>query len=388
MKIDPMIAGFADELTEWRRDIHAHPELGFEEQRTSALVAERLRAFGCEVATGIGKTGVVGTLRVGNNPKAIALRADMDALPMQEANGFGHRSQTANTMHACGHDGHTTMLLGAARYLAATRNFDGTVHFIFQPAEEGRGGAQAMIADGLFDQFPCEAVFGMHNFHTLDAGRVMVRPGPTMSGGGIFDIEITGRGAHGALPETGIDPVVIAAHVVTALQSVVARNIAALDSAVVSVTQIHAGDAYNIIPDTAVLRGTFRALRMEVLEALKARIEAIARDVATAFGGRAMPDVRITVIPVINNDAETEWVAEAAADALGADAVDSNGAIVMASEDFAFMLAEKPGAFLFIGNGKGSVPVHNPHYDFNDEILPVGATLWSRLVETRLKKAG
>jgi hippurate hydrolase len=388
MKIDPMIAGFADELTEWRRDIHAHPELGFEEHRTSALVAERLRAFGCEVATDIGKTGVVGTLRVGNNPKAIALRADMDALPMQEANGFGHRSQTANTMHACGHDGHTTMLLGAARYLAATRNFDGTVHFIFQPAEEGRGGAQAMIADGLFDQFPCEAVFGMHNFHTLDAGRVMVRPGATMSGGGIFDIEITGRGAHGALPETGVDPVLIAAHVVTALQSVVARNVAALDSAVVSVTQIHAGDAYNVIPDTAVLRGTFRALRMEVLEALKARIEAIARDVASAFGGRAEPKVQIKVIPVINDAAETEWVAEAAAEALGADAVRADGDIVMASEDFAFMLAEKPGAFLFIGNGRGSVPVHNPHYDFNDEILPVGATLWSRLVETRLKKAG
>jgi hippurate hydrolase len=388
MKIDPMIAGFADELTEWRRDIHAHPELGFEEHRTSALVAERLRAFGCEVATGIGQTGVVGTLRVGNNPRAIALRADMDALPMQEANGFGHRSQTANTMHACGHDGHTTMLLGAARYLAATRNFDGTVHFIFQPAEEGRGGAQAMIADGLFDQFPCEAVFGMHNFHTLDAGRVMVRPGATMSGGGIFDIEIAGRGAHGALPETGIDPVVIAAHVVTALQSVVARNVAALDSAVVSVTQIHAGDAYNVIPDTAVLRGTFRALRMEVLEALKARIEAIARDVATAFGGRAEPKVQIKVIPVINDAAETEWVAAAAAEALGADAVRADGDIVMASEDFAFMLAEKPGAFLFIGNGRGSVPVHNPRYDFNDEILPVGATLWSRLVETRLKKAG
>jgi amidohydrolase len=388
MKIDPMIAGFADELTEWRRDIHAHPELGFEEHRTSALVAERLRAFGCEVATGIGQTGVVGTLRVGNNPRAIALRADMDALPMQEANGFGHRSQTANTMHACGHDGHTTMLLGAARYLAATRNFDGTVHFIFQPAEEGRGGAQAMIADGLFDQFPCEAVFGMHNFHTLDAGQVMVRPGATMSGGGIFDIEITGRGAHGALPETGVDPVLIAAHVVTALQSVVARNVAALDSAVVSVTQIHAGDAYNVIPDTAVLRGTFRALRMEVLEALKARIEAIARDVASAFGGRAEPKVQIKVIPVINDAAETEWVAEAAAEALGADAVRNDGDIVMASEDFAFMLAEKPGAFLFIGNGRGSVPVHNPHYDFNDEILPVGATLWSRLVETRLKRAG
>ncbi|MGO4725157.1 MULTISPECIES: M20 aminoacylase family protein [unclassified Inquilinus] len=388
MKIEPVIAGFADELTAWRQDIHAHPELGFEEHRTSALVAERLRSFGCEVATGIGQTGVVGTLRVGNNPKAIALRADMDALPMQEANGFGHRSQTANTMHACGHDGHTTMLLGAARYLAATRNFEGTVHFIFQPAEEGRGGAQAMIADGLFDQFPCEAVFGMHNFHTLDAGRVMVRPGPTMSGGGIFDIEISGRGAHGALPETGIDPVLIAAHVVTALQSVVARNVAALDSAVVSVTQIHAGDAYNIIPDTAVLRGTFRALKVPVLEAMKARIETVARDVASAFGGRADPNVRITVIPVINNDTETAWVAEAAAEALGADAVDSNGAIVMASEDFAFMLAEKPGAFLFIGNGLGSVPVHNPHYDFNDEILPVGATLWSRLVETRLKKAG
>ncbi|MGK9232813.1 amidohydrolase [Inquilinus limosus] len=387
MKIDPMIAGFADELTAWRRDIHAHPELGFEENRTSALVAERLRAFGCEVATGIGRTGVVGTLRVGNNPRAIALRADMDALPMPEANGFGHRSQTPGVMHACGHDGHTTMLLGAARYLATTRNFDGTVHFIFQPAEEGRGGAQAMIADGLFRQFPCEAVFGMHNFHTLEAGRVGVRPGPAMSGGGVFDIEIAGRGAHGALPETGVDPVLIAAHLVTALQSVVARNVSALDSAVVSVTQIHAGDAYNVIPDTAVLRGTFRALRLDVLEAVKARIETITRDVAAAFGGRAEPKVQIRVIPLVNDAAEAAWAAGAAAEALGGDAVEPDPGIIMASEDFAYMLAEKPGAFLFIGSGKGSVPVHNPHYDFNDDILPVGATLWARLVEARLKKA-
>jgi hippurate hydrolase len=223
MTTDPRISAFADDLTAWRRDIHAHPELGFEEERTSRIVAAKLKEFGCEVTTGIGKTGVVGTIRVGNNPRAVGLRADMDALPMDETNTFAHRSQHAGRMHACGHDGHTTMLLGAARYLAATRNFDGTVHFIFQPAEEGRGGAEAMVKDGLFEKFPCEVVFGMHNRPKLDVGKFQIRSGPMMAGGGLFDIHIKGKGAHGARPESGVDPVVIGGHIITALQTVVSR---------------------------------------------------------------------------------------------------------------------------------------------------------------------
>ena len=388
MKIDPAIAAFASDLTAWRRDIHAHPELGFEEERTSAMVAGKLKEFGCEVTTGIGKTGVVGTIRVGNNPRAVGLRADMDALPMDETNTFAHASTHKGRMHACGHDGHTIMLLGAARYLAKTRNFDGTVHFIFQPAEEGRGGAEAMVKDGLFEKFPCEVVFGMHNRPKLDVGRFQIRSGPMMAGGGLFDIHIKGKGAHGARPESGVDPVVIGGHIITALQTVISRTLAPIDSGVISITQMHAGDAYNVIPETAVLRGTVRAFRKEVMATIKEKIERIATGIAHSLGGEAKADVRIVFPPLVNNPDEAKWIGDVAASIVGEHNVNREGSYVMASEDFSYMLEKVPGAFILIGNGggEGGCEVHNPGYDFNDDALPLGATLWSRVVETRLAK--
>jgi hippurate hydrolase len=388
MTIDPAIAAFASDLTAWRRDIHAHPELGFEEERTSAIVAARLKEFGCEVTTGIGKTGVVGTIRVGNNPRAVGLRADMDALPMDETNTFEHASKHKGRMHACGHDGHTIMLLGAARHLAATRNFDGTVHFIFQPAEEGRGGALAMVQDGLFEKFPCEVVFGMHNRPKLDVGRFQIRSGPMMAGGGLFDIHIKGKGAHGARPESGVDPVVIGGHIITALQTVISRTLAPIDSGVISITQMHAGDAYNVIPETAVLRGTVRAFRKEVMATIKEKIERIASGIAHSLGGEAKADVRIVFPPLVNNPDEAKWIGDVAASIVGEEHVNREGSYVMASEDFSYMLEKVPGAFILIGNGggEGGCEVHNPGYDFNDAALPLGATLWSRVVETRLAK--
>ncbi len=388
MKIDPAIAAFASDLTAWRRDIHAHPELGFEEERTSAIVASKLKEFGCEVTTGIGKTGVVGTIRVGNNPRAVGLRADMDALPMDETNTFDHASKHKGRMHACGHDGHTIMLLGAARHLAKTRNFDGTVHFIFQPAEEGRGGAEAMVKDGLFEKFPCEVVFGMHNRPKLDVGRFQIRSGPMMAGGGLFDIHIKGKGAHGARPESGVDPVVIGGHIITALQTVISRTLAPIDSGVISITQMHAGDAYNVIPETAVLRGTVRAFRKEVMATIKEKIERIASGIAHSLGGEAKADVRIVFPPLVNNPDEAKWIGDVAASIVGEENVNREGGYVMASEDFSYMLEKVPGAFILIGNGggEGGCEVHNPGYDFNDDALPLGATLWSRVVETRLAK--
>jgi amidohydrolase len=388
MNIEPKIAAFASELTAIRRDIHAHPELGFEEARTSAIVATKLQEFGCEVTTGVGKTGVVGTVRVGNNPRAIGLRADMDALPMDELNTFDHRSQHGGRMHACGHDGHTTMLLGAAKYLSATRNFEGTVHFIFQPAEEGRGGAEAMIKDGLFEKFPCEQIFGMHNRPKLDVGKFAIRPGPQMAGGGLFDIHITGKGGHGARPETSIDPIVIGTQIIAALQTVVSRNVAALDSAVISITQMHAGDAYNVIPQEAVLRGTMRAFRKETMALIKERIETISAGIAKTLGGSARADVRVAFPPLVNDRDSVKFIADVAASIVGEENMNREGPFVMASEDFSYMLEKVPGAFINIGNGggEGGCEVHNPSYDFNDEILTLGATLWSRVVETRLSK--
>src|SRR5215475_394586 len=370
-QIEPRIAAAAAELTAIRRDIHAHPELGFEEERTSEIVARKLKEWGCEVTTGIGKTGVVGTIRVGNNPRAIGLRADMDALPMDEHNTFDHRSQHKGRMHACGHDGHTTMLLGAAKYLSGTRNFDGTVHFIFQPAEEGRGGAEAMVKDGLFEKFPCEQIFGMHNRPKLDVGKFAIRSGPQMAGGGLFDIKITGKGAHGARPE-----------------SVVSRNIAPLDSAVISVTQMHAGDAYNVIPQEAVLRGTIRAFRKETMALVKERIETISRGIAQTLGGRAEPDVRVVFPPLVNTREAVKFIADVAAEIVGEENMNREGPYVMASEDFSYMLEKVPGAFINIGNGggEGGCEVHNPSYDFNDDAIPLGATLWARVVERKLAK--
>ena len=380
------IAVTHDELTRWRRDIHAHPELGFEESRTAAIVAEKLRQFGCEVHTGIGRTGVVGVLRAGNGSRKIGLRADMDALPIHEANGFEHRSQHAGRMHACGHDGHTTMLLAAARYLAETRRFDGTVHFIFQPAEEGQGGAQAMIADGLFERFPCDAVFGMHNRPGLGLGRFAVRSGPMMAGGAFFDIDITGKGAHGARPETGVDSVLVAAHLTTALQAIVARNVPPVQTAVVSVTMIHAGDAYNVIPQTARLSGTVRAFSREVMSTVEQSMKRIAEGVTKAFGARCEVDFRVIYSPTVNNAEAADFAAKICAEVVGVENVDRNPPLIMASEDFSFMLEKVPGCYFNIGNGagEGSCEVHNPGYDFNDEALPLGATVFARIVETRL----
>src|SRR5216110_2028007 len=319
------IRTFHDDLTAWRRDIHAHPELGFEEQRTSDLVAEKLKDFGIEVHRGIGKTGLVGRLRNGNSPRSIGLRADMDCLPILEANNFAHRSQNQGRMHACGHDGHTTMLLGAARYLAKSRNFDGTVHFIFQPAEEGQGGADAMIKDGLFDEFPCEAVFGMHNRPGLAVGKFQIHPGPMMAGGAFLDIAITGKGAHGARPESGIDPVVVASHITTALQSIVSRNVRPVDTCVVSVTQIHAGDAYNVIPERAVLRGTVRSFSKDAMGLVEARMRGLAEGVAAGFGAAASLDFRPLFPPLVNHADETRFIAECAADVVGEDNVNRQG---------------------------------------------------------------
>jgi amidohydrolase len=377
-----------DEMTNWRRDIHAHPELGFEETRTSGIVAQKLEEFGIEVTRGVGKTGLVGRLRAGNSPRTIGLRADMDCLPILEANGFAHRSTHHGKMHACGHDGHTTMLLGAAKHLAQTRNFDGTVHFIFQPAEEGLGGADAMLKDGLFERFPCDAIFGMHNRPGLAVGKFQVRPGPMMAGGAYFDITVRGVGAHGARPEAGIDPVVVGSHIAAALQTIVSRNVRPVDTAVVSTTKFHAGEAYNVIPDRAVLGGTVRCFSDAVMSLVEHNMRRIAESVAAGFGATAELDFRVLFPPLVNYESETQFIAECAEDVAGAGNVNRNGPVTMASEDFAWMLKMVPGAYIQIGNGdgKGACEVHNPGYDFNDAALPLGASLFVRLVERRLDR--
>ena len=380
------ITELQDEMTAWRRDIHAHPELGFEEKRSSEVVAAKLAEFGVEVHRGVGKTGVVGVLRAGTTKRSIGLRADMDALPIQEANSFAHRSRHDGKMHACGHDGHTAMLLGAAKYLAETKNFDGTVHFIFQPAEEGIGGARAMIDDGLFRRFPCDAIFGMHNRPGMALGKFAVRSGPMMAGGAFFDIDIEGRGAHGARPESGVDPVLVAAHVTAALQSIVSRNVRPVDTAVVSVTQIHGGDAYNVIPQRARLSGTVRAFSNQVMELIGRNMTRVAEGVAAGFGAQAKTDFRPIFAPLVNDPQEADFAASVCVEITGADSVRRDPALIMASEDFSFMLKEVRGCFINIGNGdgEGACEVHNPSYDFNDQALPYGASFFARVVETRL----
>ena len=389
MPIVDRIARMHAELTEWRRDLHAHPELGFEETRTSDLVAAKLAAFGCEVHRGLGKTGVVGTLREGSSARSVGLRADMDALPIEEVGACEHRSRHQGKMHACGHDGHTTMLLGAARYLAETRNFDGSVHFIFQPAEEGMGGATAMVEDGLFEKFPCDAIFGMHNRPGLPIGHFAVRAGPMMAAGAFFDIRITGKGAHGARPETGIDPVIVAAHIAIALQTIVSRNAPPVETAVLSVTKIHAGDAYNVIPQTAELAGTVRAFSRDVMALIEASMRRIAKGVAGAFGATAEVDFRFLFPPTVNDAREADFAAGICAGLVGAQNVERNPPLIMGSEDFSLMLEKVPGCYINIGNGvgEGGCEVHNPAYDFNDAALPLGASFFARLVEARLKKA-
>ncbi len=379
-----------DEMTRWRRDIHAHPELGFEETRTSDFVAAKLEEFGIEVTRGIGKTGLVGRLRAGNSPRAIGLRADMDCLPIVEANGFAHRSTHHGKMHACGHDGHTTMLLGAARHLAQTRNFDGTVHFIFQPAEEGLGGASAMMEDGLFTRFPCDAIFGMHNRPGLAVGKFQVKPGAMMAGGAYFDITVKGVGAHGARPEAGIDPVIAAAQIASAAQTIVSRNVRPVDTVVLSITRFHAGDAYNVIPDKAVLGGTVRCFTDATMRLVETNMRRVAESVAAGFGATAELDFRVLFPPLVNHADETQFIADCAAEVVGDANVNRNGPVTMASEDFSYMLRDVPGAYIQIGNGdgEGACEVHNPGYDFNDGALPYGASLFVRLVEKRLDRLG
>ncbi len=386
MNLPPEISALHDQLTGWRHDIHAHPELGFEETRTAAKVADLLESFGIEVHRGVGRTGVVGVLRAGTSQRSIGLRADMDALPIDEANRFDYRSRNAGRMHACGHDGHTTMLLGAAKVLAAARRFDGSVNFIFQPAEEGLGGARAMIDDGLFERFACQSIFGMHNRPGLGVGRFAVRSGAMMAGGAFFDIVVTGKGTHGARPETGVDPVIVGAHIATALQTIVARNVAPTETAVLSITRIAAGDAYNVIPQTATLGGTVRAFSSAVMAQIEAAMKRVAKGVAEGLGATAQVDFRALFAPTVNDPVQAEFAAGICTALVGADRVERDPPLIMASEDFSAMLEKVPGCYLNLGNGdgEGACEVHNPAYDFNDAALPLGAAFFVRAVEAKL----
>ncbi|WP_434033372.1 M20 aminoacylase family protein [Cupriavidus sp. a3] len=397
MKLIPEILQAQAEIRAIRRDIHAHPELCFEEQRTADVVARNLESWGIEVHRGLGTTGLVGVIRNGSSARTIGLRADMDALPLQEANTFGHCSQHAGKMHACGHDGHTAMLLGAARYLAQHKPFDGTVHLIFQPAEEGGGGAREMIKDGLFSRFPCDAVFGVHNWPGMPVGAFGTRVGPLMASSNEFRIVVRGKGAHAAMPHNGNDPVFTAAQIVSALQGIITRNKRPIDTAVISVTQFHAGDATNIVPNEAWIGGTVRTFTVPVLDLIERRMEEVSRAVASAFDCTVDYEFHRNYPPTINTEAETGFAATVAAELVGEANVDSDIEPTMGAEDFSFMLQEKPGCYLFLGNGDGAhrdsghgmgpCMLHNPSYDFNDELLPVGSTFFVRLVEKWLAPA-
>jgi hippurate hydrolase len=387
MPIINRIAEFHDDMVAWRRNIHMHPETAFEEKRTSQFVAEKLESFGIAVDRGLAGTGVVGTLHGarGKGP-AIGLRADMDALHILEKNEFAHRSQVEGKMHACGHDGHTTMLLGAARYLAETRNFAGTVHFIFQPAEENEGGARVMIEDGLFERFPMEAVFGMHNMPNMAIGDMAVRPGPFMASFDIFEIKLVGHGTHAANPHLGTDAIVAGAQVVTALQTIASRTIDAQESVVVSITQFHAGDTWNVIPEDVVIRGTLRSFRPEVQAKAEETLRRIVEATAAMYGIKSSVRYEKRYPPTVNHEDATALAAQVMGEVVGKDRVHLDLRPKMASEDFAFMLQKKPGAYVWLGNGPGDggCLLHNPHYDFNDQALPIGASYWAKLVETRL----
>ena len=382
------INGFADELTAIRRDLHAHPEIGFEEVRTSGIVADKLKQWGIEVHRGIGGTGVVGVLKgKGSGGKRIGLRADMDALPMEENTNLKWRSTIPGRFHGCGHDGHTTMLLGTARYLAETKNFDGTVHFIFQPAEEGLGGARAMIKDGLLEKFPCDEMYGLHNAPDLDHGEIAILPGPAMAGADFFDIVITGYGAHGAMPERSKDPVVIAMAVGQALQTIVSRNVDPLQAAVLSITQIHAGSAYNVIPGEAKLCGTVRAFDDGVRALVRERMRAICAGIAVAFQVEIHVDIRDIFSVLVNSDEHSKVVEDVARTVVDPAKVLTRSTPKMGSEDFADMLQAVPGAYFWVGH-EGSVPVHNPGYVLDDKILPIGASMFARIIEARLPVGG
>ena len=385
----PIVNRIADqhrEITEWRRDFHAHPELLYDVHRTASSVADKLKAFGCdEVVTGIGRTGVVGVIRgwKGKSDKTIGLRADMDALPIEEATDLPYKSTVPGKMHACGHDGHTAMLLGAARYLAETRNFAGTAVIIFQPAEEGGAGGKAMVQDGLMERFGINEIYGMHNYPGMPVGEFGLRPGAIMAAADYVQIDIEGKGAHAARPHLGIDTVLVGAQIINALQSIVSRNVDPLEAAVVSICMFHAGSTDNVIPQTAQLRGTARSLIPSVQELLEKRVPEIAETTAKLYGAKATVKYR-RGYPVLKNHAvQADFAASVAAQIAGADKVDTSLAPVMGAEDFSFMLNARPGAFIFVGNGD-SAGLHHPAYNFNDEVIPIGTSYWAKLVETAL----
>jgi amidohydrolase len=381
--IDNRILAIHDEMLSIRRDIHAHPEPGFEETRTSDLVAARLEDYGLAVHRGLGKTGVVGSLTCGTSKRAVGLRADMDCLVMDELNSFDHKSTIDGCMHACGHDGHTAMLLGAAKYLSEAQSFDGTVHFIFQPAEEGLGGGRVMIEDGLFELFPVDGVYGMHNMPGYPTGQFAIVPGPMMASSDTFHLTIQGVGGHGAWPHQAVDPVLVTGEIIVALQSIVSRTIDPMLSAVVGVTQVHTGSAHNVIPDEAKLSGTVRTFSTEMQDHIEERMKRIIDGVCHAHGASADFFFERRYPPTVNHEAETEIAAATAAELVGRNNVVSRGLPQLGGEDFSFMLLERPGAYIFIGNGdgEGGCMVHNPHYDFNDEIIPLGVAYWAKLVE-------
>ena len=397
MKLVDSILAQQPQLQEIRRDLHAHPELRYEETRTSEVVARELAACGIEVHRGLGGTGVVGVLRAGSSPRLLGLRADMDALPIAEVNEFAHRSRHAGKMHACGHDGHTAMLLGAARHLAATRQFDGGVVFIFQPAEEGGAGAQKMIDDGLFERWPCAAVYAMHNWPGLKVGQFGFNPGPLMASGNLFEIRIKGKGAHAALPHLGVDPVMVAVQVAQGLQTIVTRAKKPIDAAVLSITVLRAGDTHNVVPDEALLGGTVRTFDERVTDLIESRMREVATLTAAAHGAQAEVSFNRYYPPTVNHPAETTFVADVAAAMVGEANVVRQHEPAMTAEDFSFMLKARPGSYFVIGNGDGAhremghgigpCMLHNPSYDFNDALIPLGATYWVRLTEKFLATA-
>jgi len=385
----PVINRAADlqsEITAWRRDFHENPELLYEVHRTAGIVSDKLKQFGCdEVVTGIGRTGVVAVIKgkTDKSGKVIGIRADMDALPIEEATGAPHQSKIRGAMHACGHDGHTAILLGAAKYLAETRNFDGTAVMIFQPAEEGGAGAEAMLKDGLLERFGVQEVYGLHNMPGIPVGNFALRPGPLMAAADRFDIQIEGKGGHAARPHEGIDTLLVACQVVTALQSIVARNVNPLESAVVSVCSIQAGNTFNVIPQHARLLGTVRTLTDEVRDLCETRIRAVVESVCAAYGATVKIEYNRGYPVTRNHPEQADFLARIAAQVGGEGAVDADVTPLMGAEDFSYMLEQRPGAYIFLGNG-ATAGVHHPAYDFNDEAIPYGVSLWAKVVETAM----
>ena len=387
MKIIKELEDLQGEMQEWRRDIHAHPEIAFEEHRTAQIVADKLESFGIEVETGIAGTGVVGTLRKGMGNRSIGLRADLDALLINETNDFKYKSKNPGQMHACGHDGHTTMLLGAAKYLSEQGNFDGTVNFIFQPAEENEGGGRVMIEDGLFDKYPVESVYGMHNIPGMPVGSFAIKPGPIMAAFDIFNLKVIGRGGHAAMPQTTVDPIIVGTKIIDAFQAIISRSIDPQEPSVLSVTQFHGGDAYNVIPNQVEIKGCTRCFSPNVQKKLEDEMRQISESICKAYGADCEFHYEHRYPATINSEEEANLAGQVAQEIVGEERVNLSPKPGMGSEDFAYMLQEKPGSYIWIGNGdgEGSCMIHNPGYDFNDEILPIGATYWVKMAEEILK---